>query len=166
MNPYKLKDKSDNRCGLLALAAVLEMPVDEVNKIGWHGKFYGNDDDSFLHHKQAVSNLGFGFKRRTVHELISGICAADKTLFMMLADDSNPVSYHWFIYHAKTDKYVWAWDGYKDVPVGILPERILSGWGVFSAAYEIVPQISTYKPNILQRLWLWLTGLMKFKLWG
>lgn len=166
MTPYKLKDKKDNRCGALALAAVLESDFETINLKGWNNTFCGNDDDSYLHHKAALKKMNVGYKPLSYESVIAGHFTSNKALILLLTNDSNPVSYHWFILNGADNKHVFAYDGIKESVVKITHDRIKSGWGVFSAAYEVIPATNPIKLGRFERFWLWITGIVKIKIWG
>lgn len=166
MIPYKLSSYSDNRCGPLAVSAVTEKHIDEVLQIGWSGKFRGNDDDSFIHHKQAILNLGYNFNVLTRHNIQEGRFKNDTTLALMLTSNKSPLSYHWFILNDADSDYLYVWDGLKQTPIRMTWGHFKTAWGVMSVAYEIIPKKKDSKLGLLESFWIWITGLIKYRIWG
>ena len=157
-------DKDDNICGAIAIANALQITVQEVLERGWKGNFRGNDDDSIWHHETALKNLGYGMDKLSLGDILDCRYIPGKTCICMLADSMNPLSYHWFVLCAPNEKGVLVLDGVKDSKIQVRWDRIKSGWGMASAAYQITDiaqNISWYK-----RLWVWVTGIIKFKIWG
>ena len=154
----------DNICGAIAIANALQIPVQDVLSRGWQGKFVGNDDDSIWHHEFALKNLGHGIDKLSLSDIMQCLHKPNKTCACLLANDEDPTSYHWFLLCAPNEKGVLVLDGVKPNKVQVKWSRIKSGWGVASAAYQIndIPQkIEWYK-----KLWVWITGVLNFKIWG
>jgi hypothetical protein len=160
---YTMKP-DNNICGPVAIANALQMPIENVLVDGWNDTFYGNDDDSVWHHEAALKRLGYGIQRKTFIDLLECNFTPGKTLLCMLVNDADPTSYHWFTLYEGTLRGVAVLDGIKASKISISWERIKSGWGIAATAYEInnAPEsLSWYK-----RLWVWLTSVIKFKMWG
>lgn len=156
---------TQNICGMVALANALGISLEEIRERGWLGNFRGNDDDSIYHHEIALQRLGYGMRQIGKEEVLNADFTPGKTLLCMLANDANPISYHWFVLCEPTSKGVAVMDGVNENKISVKWSRIDSGWGKLACAYvitDVAPKsISWYK-----KLWVYLTGLMKFRLWG
>jgi len=154
-----------NDCGIVALANATGKSYEEVMQIGWRNTFAGNDDDSIYHHEIALQRLGYGMQQIDKEEVMNADFVPGKTLLLMLSDDTWPLSYHWFVLCEPTTKGVAMMDGVKDQKVSVKWERVKSGWGKLACAY-IITDVAPKSISWYKRLWVYLTGLMKFRLWG
>ena len=157
--------KDGNICGEVALANALDKTLDEIDRVGWLGKFCGNDDDSIYHHEIALQRLGYGMRQIGKEEVLNADFVPGKTLLCMLADNRNPLSYHWFVLCEPTTKGVAVMDGINENKISVKWARIDSGWGKLACAY-IITDVAPKTIVWYKRLWVWLTGLMRFRLWG
>lgn len=154
-----------NICGEVAIANATGLTLAEVDQKGWLGKFWGNDDDSIYHHEVALQRLGYGMQQIDKEEVLNAEFVPGKTLLCMLADDKNPISYHWFVLCEPTSKGVAVMDGISENKISVKWARIASGWGKLACAY-IITDVAPKSVSWYKRAWVWLTGMMKFKLWG
>jgi hypothetical protein len=164
MNVQLMTPPDFNNCGPVAVATATQIPLGRVLSDGWSGSFRGNDDDSIIHHENALKRLGFGIKRLSKDQVCAGQFTSNKTLLMMISDTSSPLSYHWFVLGEITSRGVKAYDGRQKEPVQITWPRIITGWGILTCAYEI-----TENPKELswwKKAWVKLTAWIKFKIWG
>jgi len=159
----------DNDCGIVALANATGIPYDEVYRIGYEGLFLGNDDDSTIHMQNAINNLGFRFKMLTKDDICDCRFTPNRTVALMLANDEDPLSYHWFNLRAPNARGIPVLDGKRDTPVLINWNRIISGWKPLSVGVEVVGEryeFDSYGLPWYKRLWLFITlKLIKFELW-
>lgn len=157
--------RQSNDCGITALANATGKSYEEIAQIGWRNTFKGNDDDSIYHHEVALQRLGYGMQQIDKEEVLNAEFVPGKTLLCMLADDKNPISYHWFVLCEPTSKGVAVMDGIKDNKISVKWSRIASGWGKLACAY-IITDVAPKNVLWYKRLWVFITGMIKFKMWG
>ena len=167
LEPKPVLMRTNFDCGPVALANATGLPYETVMSVGWRGLFKGNDDDTSLHLQAALGHLGYGWTNKNLNDIAGCDFAPGKTVAMILADDSNPLSYHWFTLLHPTARGIAVYDGIKDRPVTILWPRFISGWGSLSKAMEIrEPSVQPQSLRWYQQAWVWFTTrVLRFPTW-
>lgn len=83
-----MRTKSD--CGPAAIAAASGLPYEQV-MAAWPSKFRGNLQDSPLHHKATLRNLGLRQRVVTCGDILAGRCPAGLTIVLLHSLD-NPAT--------------------------------------------------------------------------
>lgn len=160
MTPTLMRNNND--CGVAVVSTVTELSYETVVQ-HWGTDPNSNLADSYLHHQQVLSELGFGWKTYTFNDLIMQICPPGKTAILISAMDDDPNTLlpenQAYLHWVSLARYVSGGlvlnygDGERVITYSWLGKR----WGSpFCVVYSVFPENRKTLPWY-KRLYVWCT---------
>lgn len=167
MSTYLMRSKND--CGPAAIAAAASLPYEQV-MAAWPSKFRGDAQDSPLHHKSALRNLGLRQRIVTLGDILAGQCPGGLTIILLHASD-NPatllpedlLNQHWVVLAriepgSPSRVFVQWGDGtLKAFNVAAFGQAYAGGRASGPACAYVIGEGEIPRLSLAERAYLWLT---------